>query len=288
MPIQLNTYEAVSSLAQNIQEDATFIVREAAIMQNLVTVFTDAKGNNPRKGYKYNQGTAKSIGESDDLTSDAFEPSDDQTLTPGEIGEQFFITDLRIDSELPGSIRNDAATELGFAAADKVETDLLGDLASLTGGTIGAAGTVITWGYLAAAIARARYVNKSKVIPLAAVIHEYQWAVLAKSASIAGATSLAQAPGVTEEITRTGKMAMFMGVPIYSVAATPDSNDDFTGGVFPKKALALDWRRPIRVEPERDASRRGWELNMTAVYAHGVWKPTFGIKMVFDATAPTS
>lgn len=284
---QLNTYSDISSIALAVQEDAIFVIRETAQMQGLITVFSDMSGANPRKGYQYNQGTATAIAEVDDLTSDAFTPAPDQTLTPAEIGLQFFITDLRAESEAPESIRNDAAMELGLAAADKIETDLVGDMASLTGGTIGAAGTAITWGYLAAAIAQARNANKAKNVPLAAVVHGYQWSVLAKAASVAG-SSLAQAPGFTEEMTRSGYVGAFMGVPIYQVFAAVDANSDFTGGVFPKPSLAIDWRRPVRVEGERDASRRGVELNMSAVYAHGVWRPTRGIQMIFDATAPTS
>ena len=71
-------------------------------MPRLVMVFNDRMGLNPRIGYQYNNGTAKDIGEADDLTSDAFTPSADQTLTPSEIGEQFFITDVRAESEAPG------------------------------------------------------------------------------------------------------------------------------------------------------------------------------------------
>jgi hypothetical protein len=282
-----NTWSDVSAIAQAIQEDAIFVVREAGQMQGLVTVFRDASGANPRKGYQYNQGTVQVVAENDDLTGRAFTPSLDQTLTPFEIGLQFFITDLRAESEAPESVITDAGRELGLAALDKVESDLIGDMASLTGGSIGAAGTVITWGYMAAAIAQARNANKSNSIPLAAVVHGYQWAVLAKSASIAGAT-VAVAPNFQEEITRTGKVGMFMGVPIYQVFATPDANADFTGGVFPREALAIDWRRAVRVRPERDESRRGLEMNLSAVYAHGIWRPTRGVKMVFDASAPTS
>jgi len=285
---QLNTWSDVSSIANTIQEMAHFVIREQYQMQNLVTVFTDQTGANLRKSYAFNQGTASTIAETDDLTSDAFTPSEDQTLTPGEIGEQFFVTDLRAQSDLPESIIRDASAELGMAAGDKVETDLVGLFSSLTGGDIGAAGTVITWGYLAAAIAQARNANKSNGIPLSAVIHGYQWSVLAKSASVAGATVAAVAPGFQEEITRTGYVANFMGVPIYQVYADPDGNDDFVGGVFPKKAIAIDWRRAIRIEAERDASRRGTEFNMSAVYAKGVWRPALGVKMTFDATAPTS
>lgn len=288
MANQLNMWSDVSSIAQAVQQDAYFIVRENYQMQNFVTVFTDMTGANLRKSYKYNSGTAKAIGEADDLTSDAFTPSADQTLTPAEIGEQFFITDLRAESEVPEAIMTDAARELGFAAGDKIEADLVGDMASLTGGTIGAAGSTITWGYIAAAIARARNANKSMSVPLVCVMHGYQWAVLAKSASIAGATVAAVAPDFQERITTSGFVAQFMGVPIYQVFASPNTADDFTGGVFPRNAIAIDWRRPIRVRGERDESRRGIELNMSAVYAHGVWRPDLGIQFVFDATAPSS
>jgi len=285
---QINTYSDISSIAPDIQEDAIFALREMGTMQSLVRTWRDARGANPRVGYQYNKTSAQDIGESDDLTSTAFTPSELATLTPGEIGEQFFVTDLRADSESPDDIRTDGGRELGLAATDKVETDLLGELSNLTGGTIGAAGTTITWGYLAAAIAQARNANKSLVVPLACVIHGYQWSVLAKTASIAGATSVAQAPGVTEEMTRRGAISQFMGVTIYQVFAAVDSGDDFTGGVFPRDAIAIDWRRAIRVEPERDASRRGTEFNMSAVYAHGVWRATLGIQFKFDASAPTA
>ena len=283
---QLNLYSDISSIAQSVQEDAIFVVRETGQMQGLVTVFADMTGLNTRKGYAFNQGTAQVVGEDDDLTSRAFTPSLDQTLTPAEIGLQFFITDSRAESEAPESILRDASLELGLAAGDTINTDLISDMASLTGGTVGASGTAITWGYVSAAIGQARNANKSNAIPLACVVHGYQWSVLAKAASIAG-SSLAQAPGVTEQMTRSGFVGEFMGVPLYQVFGGI-SGTDFTGAVFPRVSLAIDWRRAIRVRPERDESRRGLELNMSAVYAHGVWRPTRGIKMLFDATAPSS
>jgi len=286
-----NIWSDVSGIANAVQDDAVLIVRELGQMQNFVTTFRDLSGMNPRKGYKYNNGTAKSISDADDLTSDAFTPSVDQTLTPGEIGEQFFISDQRADSSglLPENVLNDASTELGLAALDKIETDLITDLDSLTGGSLGASGTAITWGYVAAAIAQARNANKSNSIPLTCVIHAYQASVLAKAASVAGATSISQAPGVTEEITRRGLVPAFnfLNVPIYQVFGGI-SGSDFTGGVFPKSAIAIDWRRAIRVEQERDASRRGVELNMSGVYAHGVWRPARGVKFIFSASAPTA
>lgn len=286
---QINTWDDVSAIAQTIQDDAIFIIREAGQMQSFITVFNDASGMNPRVGYQYNQGTAKVVSDADDLASEAFTPALDQTLTPFEIGLQFFVTDARAESEVPEQIITDAGRELGFAALDLVETHLVGDMASLTGGTVGTAGSVITWGYVSAAIAQARNANKSVFVPLSCVIHGYQAAVLAKSASIAGAT-VVSAPDVSDQITRQGMSQAFVfnGVPIYQVFASPDSQGDFIGGVFPREALAIDWRRAIRVRPQRDESRRGTEFNMSAIYAHGVWRPKRGIQMIFDASVPTS
>lgn len=286
---QINTWSDISSLAPTILEDAYFIVREAGIMQNFVRVFSDARGGNLRLGHAYNSVTATTLAETDDLTSSALTPSAANTLTPARIGAQFFITDLRRDSEAPETIMADAARELGFAAADKLNGDLVGDMASLTGGTIGAAGTAITWGYLAAAIAQARNANKNLSVPLVVVIHGYQAAVLAKAASVAGAT-VVTTPATNDLITAKGMAQAFsyMGVPIYQVFNAVDTNVDFTGGVFPKEAIALDWRKAIYIESERDSSRAGTELNMNAVYAHGVWRPELGIKLIFDAATPTA
>jgi hypothetical protein len=285
-----NTYANVSALANPMQQDALFVIREQYRMQSLVTMLTDMNGLNPRKGYEYNQAVATDVGEADDLTSSAFAPADLATLTPKEIGLQFFVTDSRAESQLPESIISDGALELGLAAGDKIEADILSNFASLTGGTIGTAGSTITWGYVSAAIAQARNASKSASAPIVGVIHGYQAAVLAKTASVAGATSLAQAPNFTDGVTSNGlgPVFMFMGVPIYQVFAAPDSGDDFRGAVFQRSALAIDWRRPIRIEPERDASRRGTEFNMSAVYAHGVWRAKLGVQMIFDASAPTS
>lgn len=282
----LNTWSDVSSIAQRLEEDAYFIVRETGTMVNLVKTFTDGSGANIRRGYKFNNITVRDIGDEDDLTSQAFTPSADQDLTPAEHGAQIALTDLRMESELPEDIMNDSGQELGLAAVDSIEADLVGNLSSLTGGTVGTAGSTMTWAYLSAAIAQARNANKSNAKPLFAMIHAYQWTVLAAAANIAGASANV-AGSFEEDLTRIGFVKMFEGVPIFRTFQPVDSSDDFAGGVFPREAIAMDWRRLIRVRPERDESRRVLELNMSMVYAHGVWRPDLGVVLLADASAPT-
>jgi hypothetical protein len=289
---QLNLYSDLSSIAQTIQDDAIFVVRETYVMPSLVTVFNDMSAANPRVGYKYNQATVGTIGEADDLTSSAFAPSADQTLTPQEIGLQFFISDKRADSsgQVPENVLVDAARELGLAAGDKIQADLLNDIANFTGGSIAGSAANISWAILTGAIAQARQANKASGVPLKAVLHGYQWAQLAKAASVA-AGAVINSPNFSDEMSRQGYVGGFMGVPIIQVYPGTEvvhgtaATAWFNSGIFPSDALALDWRRPIRIRAQRDESRRGVELNMTALYAHGVWRPDRGVLLQTFATA---
>jgi len=278
----------VSSISNSILVDATFVVREATVFLPHVLQFSDMTGGNTRKNYGYNSNTAGTIGESTDLTSTTFAATAMQTLTPKEIGLQYFVTDLRAESESPDRIKTDAGRDLGLAAAAKIDGDIYDLFGSLTGGSAGGTGTggTPTWGFIAAAIAQARSANKRSNVPLVCFVHGYVWSVLAKSASVAG-SSLAQAPGYTEEITRNGYVATFMGVPLYQFYrdVAGQASTGLKNAVIPREALAVDWRRPIRVEGDRDASLRGTEFNMSAVYAAGIWRPELGV--YFDALAAT-
>ena len=291
MTAGLNMWSDISSISNTIREDATFVIREAANILPHVLSLSDMKGSNLRANFGYNSNSAGTIGEATDLTSTTFAATAMQTLTPKEIGSQYFVTDQRADSQSPDRIFTDAARDLGLQAVTKIESDLYDCFADLTGGSAGGTGTsgTPTWGFLAAAIAQARNANKSPNVPLVAIVHGYVWAVLAKSASVAG-SSLAQAPGYTEEITRNGYVASFMGVPIFTFyqTITGGASTAVKNAVFPREAIAIDWRRPVRVEGERNASLRGTEFNMSAVYAAGVWRPELGVYFNALAATPTS
>jgi hypothetical protein len=286
MAAQLNTLADVSTLALAIQEDAVFIERDTNFMTQIVQVYTNGSGGNTRTNYQYSGGTAVSIGETTDLASQAFTPSAVSTLTPGEIGLQYFVTDLRMESDLPENIRSDAAIDLGGAARDKIEADLVGLFTSFTGGTMGTAGSAITWGQVFAAATVVRTNTKSRSAPLYCVVHEYQWHALAKAVSVAGLT-LTTMPDMLVGPGGAWYVGSAAGINFYSTTNISISSSSAYGGLFQRNALAYDVRRAIRIEPQRDASRRGWEFNMTSVYAYGTWMPKYGVALLGSATAPT-
>lgn len=269
---------------QTIYEDAMFIARENNLMAGIVSVFNDTSGTAARSRSEYGTATINTITEQDDLTSQAFTPAVANTLTPAEAGAQFLITDTRVESD-PFGVRSDAAMELGMAMASKIEMDLLSNFSSLTGGTISLAGTTLTWGHFYAFLSRLR--AQFAPGPYHFVCHPYQWHRL--GSAVAPGATVTNSPAIQDSILGNFYVGSVSGVNIYTSAnLTPDGGDDAYCAMFATPAIALDIRRTVRVEPERDASRRGWELNLSTLYAHGVWRPKFGIQGLFDAAVPSS
>ena len=175
---------------------------------------------------------------------------------------------------------------MGLAMATKMETDLIGNFTSLTSGTIGAAGSTITWSYVFAAEAILR--NAKAPYPYALVLQPYQWHQLKKAASVASSSRTNASESFMDGLGNN----MFQvhqegGISIFT-SANISAGTSVYGAMFSRDAIALDMRRQPRIEPERDASRRGWELNLSALYGHGVWRPTFGVAVLSDASTPTA
>lgn len=281
----LNPSSDITSFINTVFEASILVARDNNVMTGLVRTFNDRTGVATRQNSQYGGATINSITETDDLSGQAFTPASIATLTPSEVGAQYFMTDTRIESD-PFSVRNDAAQDLGGAMATKIETDLIGQFSNFTGGTVGTAGSALTWAYLFAMEARLK--AQKAPYPYFTVVHPYQWYNLAKAASVASSSATNAAPSLLEEVNSMFFVKQVGGVYIFTSSNfTIDGSDDTNIGMWSRDALALDMRRAPRIEPERDASRRGWELNLSAVYAKGVWRPTFGIRGIFDCTAPT-
>lgn len=284
------TATTVTSLGTNwvsqVYADAMTVFRANNVMGNLVTTFTDRTGDEARASSEYNQLTAGTIAEATDLTSEKeFTKTNLATLSPGEIGVIAFLTDRRRETDAQNAYA-DLANELGAAGADKVESDLLGTFSSFTGGTISAGGgTALTWGHLFAA----RTTLKASKVPgpYVAVLHENAWHQLAKAQTAANNTINNAPESLREQVKSSWYVGTYGDISIFTTANIA-AGTLVTQGVFNRQAIAMDWRRGFRLEPQRDASRRGTELVLTAKYASGVWRPKAGVQLKSDASAPTS
>lgn len=269
----------MSSYFNNIYEDAVFALHEGTIATRLVRTFTDGMGDQARYVSSYPTVAPTAVAETEDYSNPtAWTKSALSSLTPGEVMSQVILTDRRIETD-PQNARQDAATEMGLGMAEKVDQDILGNFNALTGGTVGASGSAMTWGYFFAAISilRANKVPR----PYYAVLHPYAWHYMAESAAVAA--TVTNAPQFQDDVMRQWYVGSAAGVDIFISANLEASGNDAYSAIFNPNAMAFDLRRDVRLEPERDASKRAWELNMTMLYAHGVWRPTWGVQIIHDA-----
>ena len=130
-------------------------------------------------------------------------------------------------------------------------------------------------------------------MPYACVLHPYQELdivdVVTPIVPTATYFNITGTP-FTDDIIKNYTVGQLFGMPIVtdgniSIDATPDVK----GGVFAMGeggAIILGTARDWNVEPEYDASLRGWELNCVGRYGVGEYLAGWIVELYSDATAP--
>lgn len=277
--VQINAKDDINGYIQTIYEASMLVARDNNVMVGLVRGFEGTDWS-PRTNSNYGTANIHQLSDVDDMTSQAFTPSTYQTLTPVEYGAQFLLTDSRIEAD-PFSLRSDAALELGTALGQSIETKLVSNFDNLTGGTVGGAGSALTWRRFSAALTLLR--NRNAPRPYYCVLHPFQWFEMGGTV-VAGVTQT-NAPAFQDSVMQNFYVGTVMGVEIF-ISNNITAGTAAYGAMFSRDAIAYDERRAVRMEPERDASRRAIELNLSTVYAHGIWRPEYGVAMLGDASTP--
>lgn len=280
------TFSLIKQYLPEVWENALFYARQNFVMPGLVTTFTNLRSMVARNVTEYEAGEVdEDLGELEDLTPQQLNRRLLSQLIPAEHGMQYLISDRRVEGD-DESVLADASREIGYQMGLFAEEKLLGDIAGFTGGSVGTAGSPLTWQLLFDA--RTRLAGQRVPGPYNVVLHEYQWHDLATAANIA-ANGVNHSMVIRDTIQSQYYLGSVSNMNLYVSSAAPiDGSDDVVGGIFNRQALALDMRRGLRLEPERDASLRATEINATMIFAHGVWRPAYGVKIISDATAPGS
>ena len=274
----------LNSLYNTIFEDAIFVARESNIMTGLVSTFT-GKGMMTRTFTTRPQisATVKEEGE-DFVTPTKFGKASVGTLTPATVFAQSLLTDEDLDTD-PENAKAQCATELGNAISTKIDRDLCADFSSLaTDKGPGASGTA-TIAKFATAIAVLR--NALCPNPIQIVLHPYCWFDIWSELGQPAATK-ALLGDLASQALKDFYVGDWLLAAWYVSANIVPSGTDAVSGVFNPQSLAFDSRQPPESEPERDASRKATELNISAIYAHGLGRrPTWGVKYTSDVTEPS-
>lgn len=284
MAVGINTSGNIGSYVQTIFEAATLVARDRNFMTGLVETWFDERSTATRSRSEYGSVSYNTITDSDDLASQTFTPSVQESLTPALYGAQFLITDQRVRSD-PFQVQREAARELGEGAGKQVNIHLCSKFSSFTGGTVGSAGGTVTAGNLFAAVAKLRQQNAPG--PYFGVLQEGQWYHVGTVLIPGGGVSMTNAPELQNLVTNQYFAGYAMGVYWFTTNDIT-SGTAAVGAVFSREALGYDERKAFGIEYQRDASKGGgaWELNATLEYAYGVWRPLFGVQVVATSVVP--
>ena len=274
----------MNSLYNLIYEDALFVARETNLMVPLVRNYS-ATGYMARKLSIYPTLTAAVKPEGVDFQNPTlWDKTLKATLTPQVVMTQSLLSDERVQTD-PDNARTDCSQELGGAIGTKIDVDLVALFASLTTNTNkGSAGSGLTIAKCAAAISILR--NQKAPNPLYFVLHPYGWhdvwTELGQPAS-----QKAFLGDLANEALRSFFVGGWLSANWFvSANIDVDASDDAVSAVFNPAALGFDTRESPTLEPERDASRKAVELNMSAGYAVGVIRGEYGVAITHDATEP--
>ena len=218
------------------------------------------------------------------------------TITPGEVGCKLIVTDklVRDNNE---DIKGAAGRILGEAMEVKRDKDLL-DQFNSAGTSLGSGAA--TLGEIAAAHAILRGVAVASGGPakgsLVCIQHPYVTLdlidVLTPLLPGSAATTQAYSGAVADEVLRNYAVGRLFGMPWIE-----DGNIEIglraaltaQGGVFNTgegSGIVLATANEWSVEPERDASLRATELNITGEYGVGVYEADWIVGLNHDATVP--
>jgi len=271
------TSTTLDDLFVNIIAQARFTAEEQSLMMGLVTRYDiGADAGKTIQVPKYPAIAAADLTEGTDMSSTTVSTSS-ITITVQEVGAQVVLTDVAAMGS--GNPAEELGTVLGNSIATKMDKDLIALFDGFSS-ALGGAGTEITVADLFKAAATLR---SNKVTGrMSAVVHPFQAYQLKANLTNTFANPNA---GIAQNTAMVNAfVGTIAGIDIYESAnLTIDGSDDAKGAVFAPEALAIAMKRDFKIEPQRDASLRAFELNATAVYGVGELDDSFGVEMLFDS-----
>jgi N4-gp56 family major capsid protein len=275
----------LNDLLPSIVAEALFVASEKSIMRGLVRNYTLAAGQGKTVTVPiYPKQTAAALTEG---TAPSFTAvsTDGAILTVSEVGLTAQISDLAIMAS-SSNVVADIGRLFGEAIARKMDSDLLAKFDTFSG-YVGGVSTTATPALLFQAIAKLRSQGYDTSNDCAIVLHPN---VAYDVASTLTSTFAAPASMVGNDALRNGFMGMLGGVPVYqsslvgATSASGGSSGDYACGIFHRDALGLAMMQDIRIESQREATKRGFDIVGSAIYGVGELYDNAGIQGIFDSS----
>lgn len=272
----------LNDLLPSIVAEALFVASEKSIMRGLVRNYTLAAGQGKTVTVPiYPKQTAAGMTELVAPTFTAIS-TNSAVLTVSEVGLMAQISDLAMMASASNVVA-DIGRLFGEAIARRMDSDILSNVASLSAG-VGGASTVATPDLLFQAIAKLRTQGYDTSSDCAIVVHPN---VAYDIARVLTSTFAAPASQVGNDALRAGFMGTLGGVPVYQsslVNVAAGTAGDYNSVLFHRDAFGLAMMQDIKIESQREATKRGFDIVGSAIYGHGITNNDAAQYLQFDSS----
>jgi N4-gp56 family major capsid protein len=275
----------LNDLLPSIVAEALFVASEKSIMRGLVRNYTLSAGQGKTVTVPiYPKVTAAGLTEATAPSTTTIS-TDGATLTVSEVGLTATISDLAMMASASNVVA-DIGRLFGEAVARKMDTDLMALFMSFSTSTVGGTTTTATPALIFQAIAKLRSQGYDTSNDCAIVLHPN---VAYDIASTLTSTFAAPASAIGNSALENGFMGMLGGVPVYQSSLVPletgtGAAGDYACGIFHKDALGLAMMQDIRIETQRQAAVRGFDIVGSAIYGVGELYDAAGVRGIFDSS----
>ena len=283
----LTNTTTLNDLLPAITAEALFVASEKSLMKGLVKNYTIPAGQGKTITVPiYPNQTAAAMTEATAPTATAIS-TDGVTLTVSEVGLRATVSDLSIMASASNVVA-DIGKLFGEAIARKMDTDMMASFNTFSG-VVGGVGEGLSGTATAAklfeAIAKLRSNGYDTSNDCAIVLHPN---IAFDVASTLTSTFAAPAGQVGNSALANGLMGTLGGVPVYQSSlvnlADGSTAGDYGCGIFHKESIGLAMMQDIKIESQREATLRGFDIVGSAIYATGELYDGAGIRGSFDST----
>lgn len=211
-----------------------------------------------------------------------------RTYTASEWIMMSFLTDQSVHMSKEAT-RDFHAQAHGYEHAENLEKKLLAVFASFTTSITATSTSGLTWAKIAAARTNLENVPKSAPKPYALVCSPDAWYYFAQGTSGAANPYYVSTGTLADTIQQKYVVSSLVGgINVYQSAYFTQATTQ-NAGLFSKASISLFVPNDseYKMEPQRDASKRGNELVSTFTFGARVRIPSYGIKLALYAKAPS-
>lgn len=236
--------------------------------------------------------SANTLAEGVDMTASEQLEDTNVQITLNEVGLKVILTDVLVEDNQE-DVKRVAGQLMGNAMGLRRDQDLL---ALLDNGTVSLCGTAtaLTMGHCAAgrAVLAGNAVSNGGPAPGPYTMIQHPFVlldlvdVLTPIVPTATYFNITGSP-MADDVLKNYLIGRLFGMNVIEDGnITIDSTPDAKGGIIGPKSIILATAREWNVEPERDASLRGWELNIVGRYGVGNYLNAWTAELYCNATTP--